>query len=105
MLVAIHVLSRDGQSTSGSRDTLTGGAVCMCPSMYCPGMVRVFQEFCPGIAQLVFHLKNFYAIQWRHWTSLMQYPEVHEYIPCCLVHVVELCHWIVEYLWEIEKVD
>ena len=38
----------------------------MCPSMYCPGMVRVFRELCPGIAQLVFHLKNFYAIRWRH---------------------------------------
>ena len=69
--VPIHVLSRDGQSILGSWDTLTGGgeqcacthpctvpgwsgylgisgysdrgvhAVCMCPSMYCPGMVRV----------------------------------------------------------------
>ena len=44
MHVPIHVLSRDGQGISGSRDTLTGGgggAVFMCPSMYCPGMVRV----------------------------------------------------------------
>ena len=66
--VPIHVLSRDRQGISGSRDTLTGGgacahpctipgwseylgisgysdrgvhAVCMCPSVYCPGMVRV----------------------------------------------------------------
>ena len=38
--VPIHVLSWDGQSISGSRDTLMG-AVCMCPSMHCPGMVRV----------------------------------------------------------------
>ena len=36
--VPIHVLSRDGQSISGSRDTLTGG---QCPSMCCPGMVRI----------------------------------------------------------------
>ena len=42
----IHVLSRDGQSISGSQDTLTGGggAVYMCPSMYCPGMVRVSRD-------------------------------------------------------------
>ena len=45
----------------GSQDTLMwerGGTVCLCPSMYCPRMVRVFRELCPGIAQLMFHLKN-----------------------------------------------
>ena len=73
MHVPIHVLSWDGQSILGSRDTLTGGcmqcacahpctvpgwseylrisgysagegAVCVCPSMYCPGMIRVSQD-------------------------------------------------------------
>ena len=42
--VPIHVLSRDRQGISGSRDTLTGGGGCMCPSMYYPGMVRVSRD-------------------------------------------------------------
>ena len=37
-----------GQSILGSRDTLTGGAVCMHPSMYCPGMVRVSRDLGMG---------------------------------------------------------
>ena len=38
----IPVQSRDGQSISGSQDTLTRGVVCaVCPSRYNLGMVRV----------------------------------------------------------------
>ena len=40
----IPVLSWNGQSILGSLDTLTRGAVGMCSSMYCLGMVRVSWE-------------------------------------------------------------
>ena len=76
--VPIHVLSRDGQSILGSRDTLTGrgeqcactvpgwseylgisgysdregGAVCLCPSMHCPGMVKVSQDLDRGVVSV-----------------------------------------------------
>ena len=42
--VPIRELSWDGQSISGSQDTLTGVAVCLCPSMCCPRMVRVSHD-------------------------------------------------------------
>ena len=50
----IPVQSQDGQSISGSWDTLTRGVVCgVCPSRYNPGMVRVSLD--PGINAL-FHI-------------------------------------------------
>ena len=96
--VPIHVLSRDDQSILGSRDTLTGrggggGGGCSahpctvpgwseyhrsarwdgvgCTFRCYPGKVRVFRELWPGTVQPIFYLKNFYAIRWRHWTSLV----------------------------------
>ena len=88
----IHVLSRDGQSILGYSDG-GGGVQCACPcpctiqgwseydgsvrrdGMVCtsqcyPGTVRVFRELWPGMVQPIFYLKNFYAVRWRHWTSL-----------------------------------
>ena len=41
--VPIHVMSRDGQSILGYSDRGVH-AVCLWPSMYCPGMVRVSQD-------------------------------------------------------------
>ena len=86
MLLPIHVLSRDGQSISGSWDTLTGGCSAhpctvpgwseylgilgytdrgvQCPSMYCPGMVRVSRDLVGGVcvllAAFIVYLKNVY---------------------------------------------
>ena len=43
----------------------------MCSSWYYPEMVRVFWELCPGMVQHIVYLKNFCAIRWCHWTSLL----------------------------------
>ena len=102
--VSIHVLSRDGQSISGSRDTLTGGGggcsahPCTvpgwsehhgsarwdgvgCTSRCYLGKVRVFRELWPGMIQSISYLKNFYAIRWRHWTSLLETVDPYQFEP------------------------
>lgn len=55
MFVIIIWLSKVDQSVLAEQE----GAVCMWPSLYCLGMVRVSRELCPSMVQLILYLKNF----------------------------------------------
>ena len=78
--------------------------LCGCVHVYTHPHSHYYMHDCVGVYMCI-HTHTVTTTCMTVWvcTCVYTHTVTNTWVPCCLVHVVELCHWIVEHLRERES--